>query len=144
MLWGLGLAEPAEGLLQYSSAVLERVRDPKHVGWMPRDAADVGTGEAGSLERGTFTRIQVRIAAGSARIEAAVFKVFGCSAAIASACLVTERLQGATIAAAESMDALAVVAELELPVERAGVAALAVEAARHAIEDWKRKHDRDL
>ena len=129
--------------MNYSPAVLARVRDPKHVGWMPRDAADVGTGEAGSLDRGTLTRIQVRIA-DAGRIEEAVFKVFGCSAAIASASLVTERLQGATIAAAESMDALAVVAELELPVERAGVAALAVEAARHAIEDWKRKHDRDL
>ena len=130
--------------MQYSPAVLERVRDPKHVGWMPRDAADVGTGEAGSLDRGTLTRIQVRIAAGSAHIEEAVFKVFGCSAAIASASLVTERLHGATVEAAESMDALLIVAELELPVERAGVAGLAVEAARHAIEDWKRKHDRDL
>ena len=130
--------------MQYSPAVLERVRDPRHVGWMPRDAADVGTGEAGSLERGTMTRIQVRIGADGSRIEEAVFKVFGCSAAIASASLVTERLQGTTVAAAEAMDAMAVVAELELPVERAGVAALAVEAARHAIEDWKRKHDRDL
>ena len=37
------------------------------------------------------------------------------------------------------MDALAVVAELELPIERAGVAALAVEAAGSAIEDWERK-----
>jgi nitrogen fixation NifU-like protein len=111
---------------------------------MPRDAADVGTGEAGSLDRGTLTRIQVRIDAEAGRVAEAVFKVFGCSAAIASASLVTERLQGAAIADAEAMDALEVVAELELPVERAGVAALAVEAARHAIADWKRKHDRDL
>jgi nitrogen fixation protein NifU and related proteins len=144
LLWGSAAAEPLEGFVRYSPAVLERVRDPKHVGWMPRDAADVGTGEAGSLERGTMTRIQVRVDAASAHVREAVFKVFGCSAAIASASLVTERLQGATVAAAESMDALTVVAELELPVERAGVAALAVEAARHAIEDWKRKHDRDL
>jgi hypothetical protein len=32
-----------------------------------------------------------------------------------------------------------VVAELELPIERAGVAALAVEAAKAAIVDWERK-----
>jgi nitrogen fixation NifU-like protein len=130
--------------VRYSPAVLERVRDPKHVGWMPRDAEDVGTGEAGSLERGTMTRIQVRVDAASNRVSDAVFKVFGCSAAIASASLVTERLQGATVEAAAGMEALPIVAELELPVERAAVAALAVEAARHAIEDWKRKHDRDL
>ena len=75
------------------AAVLERVRDPKYVGWLPRDAPDVGTGEAGTLERGTMTRIQVRVGAEPRRIDDAVFKVFGCSAAIASASLVTERLQ---------------------------------------------------
>ena len=111
---------------------------------MPRAAEDVGTGEAGSLDSGTMTRIQVRIDRASGRISEAVFKVFGCSAAIASASLVTERLQGAAIESASDMDALAIVAELELPVERASVAAMATEAARHAIQDWKRKHDRDL
>ena len=29
-----------------SSPVIERARDPKHQGWLPRDASDVGTGEA--------------------------------------------------------------------------------------------------
>jgi NifU-like protein involved in Fe-S cluster formation len=130
--------------MRYSPAVLERVRDPKHVGWMPRDAPDVGTGEAGTLEGGTMTRIQVRIDQDAGRIDEAVFKVFGCSAAIASASLVTERLRGATLQAADDMEPMAVVAELELPIERAAVAALAVEAAKSAIEDWKQKHDRDL
>ena len=129
---------------RYSAAVLARVREPKHVGWMLRAAADVGTGEAGSLEEGTLTRIQVRVDAAARRIEEAVFKAYGCSAAIASASLVAERLHGASLGEAESMDALGVVAELELPVERASVAALAVTAARHAVDDWKRKHDRDL
>ena len=123
----------------YSPAVLERVRDPKHVGWMNRDAADVGTGEAGSLDQGTMTRIQVRIDRETRRIEEAVFKVFGCSAAIASASLVTERLHGASIAAAREMDGLMIVAELQLPIERANVAGLAVEAAIKAIDDWERK-----
>lgn len=127
--------------MKYSPAVLERVRDPKYVGWMPRHAADVGTGEAGTLERGTMTRIQVRIDAATGRIDEAVFKVFGCSAAIASASLVTERLRGATVGDAMAIETLVIVAELELPVERAGVASLAVEAAKGAIEDWKRKHD---
>ena len=130
--------------MRYSPAVLARVREPKHVGWMPRDAADVGTGEAGSLDEGTLTRIQVRVDGVAGRIEEAVFKAYGCSAAIASASLVTERLQGAPLADAVAMNALAIVAELELPVERASVAALAVAAAGQAVADWKRKHDRDL
>lgn len=125
--------------MNYSPAVLERVRNPKHVGWLPREARDVGTGEAGSLERGTVTRIQVRIDAASRRIGEAVFKVFGCSAAIASASLVTERLHGATLDDAKALEGVMIVAELQLPMERANVAGLAVEAAVKAIEDWERK-----
>jgi nitrogen fixation protein NifU and related proteins len=130
--------------MRYSAAVLERVRNPKFAGWMNRDAPNVGTGEAGTLEQGTMTRIQVRVDEVNRRIDEAVFKVFGCSAAIASASLVTERLHGAAIDEARSMESLAVVAELELPIERANVAALAVAAAKGAIADWERKHDRDL
>ncbi len=125
--------------MNYSAAVLERVRDPKFVGWLPRDAADVGTGEAGSLERGTVTRIQLRIDPVTRRIGEAVFKVFGCSAAIASASLVAERLHGATLEQARDLEGLAVVAELQLPIERASAAALAVEAAKAAIADWEHK-----
>jgi NifU-like protein involved in Fe-S cluster formation len=125
--------------MNYSPAVLARVREPKYVGWMPRDASDVGTGEAGSIERGTMTRIQVRVNAATGRISEAVFKVFGCSAAIASASLVTERLHGSTAEEGKTFDALMVVAELQLPIERAGVAAQAVEAARNAIQDWETK-----
>ena len=125
--------------MNYSPAVLERVRDPKYVGWLPRDAPDVGTGEAGALESGTMTRIQLRIDPATRRIGEAVFKVFGCSAAIASASLVTEWLLGAEVQEAQEFDAVAVVAELQLPIERANVAALAVAAARAAIADWEQK-----
>lgn len=130
--------------MSYSTAVLTRVRDPRFAGWLPKDAADVGTGEAGTLEEGTVTRIQLRVIDDGARIADAVFKVFGCSAAIASASLVAERLQDASMVEARALDPLSVVAELELPMERAHVAALAVRAAQAAIDDWKRKHDRDL
>ena len=125
--------------MTYSAAVLQRVRDPKYVGWLPRDAPDVGTGEAGTLERGTVTRIQLRVERSTERITEAVFKVFGCSAAIASASLVAERLHGIAISDAREFEALAIAAELQLPMERAGVAALAVEAAKAAIADWEQK-----
>lgn len=122
-----------------SPAVLARVRDPKHAGWLNRDAPDVGTGEAGSLERGTMTRIQVRIDRQTQRIEEAVFKAFGGSVTIASASLVAERLHGTSVADAREMEGLMIVAELQLPVEQAHVAGLAVEAAQKAIADWERK-----
>jgi NifU-like protein involved in Fe-S cluster formation len=125
--------------MSHSAAVLERARDPRYVGWLPRDAPDVGTGEAGSIDAGTMTRIQVRINPATRCIEQAVFKVLGGSEAIASASLVAERLHGASIHAALGLDGLNVVAELQLPVERARVAALAVEASRNAIADWEQK-----
>jgi hypothetical protein len=37
------------------------------------------------------------------------------------------------------MEPLGIVAELQLPIERAHVAALAVEAAKGALADWERK-----
>jgi NifU-like protein involved in Fe-S cluster formation len=106
---------------------------------MARDLRDVGTGEAGSVDSGTMTRIQVRIDPSSRRIEEAVFKVVGSDAAVASASLVAEWLEGAPVDAAAEMEGFTIVAELQLPMEQAGVAALVVEAARRAIEDWDRK-----
>jgi NifU-like protein involved in Fe-S cluster formation len=125
--------------VNYSPAVLERVRDPKFAGALPRDEVNVGTGEAGSLDEGTMTRIQIRVGS-DGRIADAVFKVFGCSAAIASASLVAERLHGGSVNAGLDLDAMAVTAELQLPIERARVAGLAVRAAQAAIDNWKQKN----
>lgn len=123
----------------YSPQVLARVREPRLVGALPKDDPDVGTGEAGSLERGTLTRISIRVDAGTERIEEARFKAFGCSAAIASASLVSERLEHTSLSAARSLTADEVIASLALPDDRAHVAELAVEAARQAMDDWESK-----
>ena len=121
-----------------SPAVIARVREPKYVGWLPRDAVDVGTGEAESNDGGTFTRIQVRVGSDGI-ITDAVFKATGSNAAIASASLVAERLHGASVHEVTGMEAFVLVAELQLPIERAGIASLAVDAAQRAVEDWKDK-----
>lgn len=124
-----------------SPAVLARVRDPRYAGWFPRDAPDVGTGEAGAPE-GDTTRIQVRVDRETRRIAEAVFKVVGGAAAIASASLVAERLHGLHVSAVDALEGLAVVAELQLPLERAGAAARAVDAARNAVANWEGKQAR--
>jgi NifU-like protein involved in Fe-S cluster formation len=92
---------------------------------------DVGTGESGTLEAGTVTRIQVRVTDDT--VVAARFKVFGCSAAIASASLVTEWLEGASTDEARALTPERVVQVLALAPEREYVAELAVEAARLAL-----------
>ena len=95
----------------------------------------MGTGEIGTLDEGTVVRIQVRMSGG--RIAEARFKVFGCSAAIASASLVAEWLEGAVIDEARQVTPERVVQALGLPVERHHVASMVVEAAQAAIEDLR-------
>ena len=117
--------------MRYSDEVLKRVRDPQRVGALPIDDADVGTGETGTLDEGTVTRIQVRVSR-QAVVEAR-FKVFGCSAAIASASLVAEWLEGASLDDARGLNAERVVQMLQLAPEREHVARMAVDAAHQAI-----------
>ena len=117
--------------VRYSEAVLNRVREPKRVGSL--DGDHVGTGEVGRLDEGTVVRIQVRKSGD--RIAEARFKVFGCSAAIASASLVAEWLEGAPMAEASRLTAERVVQKLDLAPERAHVARMAIEAAQLAVKN---------
>jgi NifU-like protein involved in Fe-S cluster formation len=125
--------------MDYSAEVLARCREPRRAGTLPRDDAAVGTGTAGTLDEGTVTCVQVRVGADGV-IADARFKVFGCSAAIASASLVTDRLVGATLDEARRLDVGAVAEPLALAREKWPMAALAVSAARAALDDWDGRH----
>jgi nitrogen fixation NifU-like protein len=127
--------------MRYSPEVLARVREPKLVGALPANEPDVGTGVAGRLEEGTLARVSIRVDPGTRMIREARFKVFGCTAAIASASLVAERLQQSLVDQGP-VSAGDVLRALGLPDEKERVAALAVEAANLAIEDWQTKEAR--
>ena len=116
--------------MPYSDEVLRRVREPQRVGTLTAGAG-VGTGESGTLAHGTVTRMSVRVRGD--RIVEARFKVFGCSAAIASASLVAEWLEGASLDAAAVLTAERVARALQLAPEREYVARMAIEAAREAL-----------
>ena len=118
--------------MSYSQEVLTRVREPKRVGVIA-DAPGVGTGEVGTLDEGTMVRIQVKREGD--RIAEARFKVFGCSAAIASASLVAEWLEGSTVEEAARITPERIVQALELAPEREYVARMAADAASKAIHD---------
>ena len=115
--------------MTYSDEVLRRVREPQRIGVL--DGEHVGTGEVGTLDEGTVVRIQVRRSGD--RIAEARFKVFGCSAAIASASLVAEWLDGAPMDEARAVTAERVVQMLGLAPEREHVARMAVEAGLKAV-----------
>lgn len=120
--------------MRYSEEVLRRVRHLERVGSL--EGEHVGTGEVGTLDEGTVVRIQVR--RDGDRIVEARFKVFGCSAAIASASLVAEWLEGAAVGEAKQLTPERIVEQLALAPERRHVAGLAVDAALTAIEDARR------
>ena len=117
--------------MKYSDEVLRRVRNVERAGSLEGD--HVGTGEVGTLDEGTVMRIQVK--RDGDRIAEARFKVFGCSAAIASASLVTEWLEGAAIAEATQLTAERVVQRLQLAPEREYTARMAVEAGLKALAE---------
>ena len=122
----------------YSEAVRERCREPRRAGAWADDDSRVGTGSAGSLDEGTWTRLQVRVDA-DGRIDDTRFKVFGCSAAIASASFVADALVGASLAQARALAPGHVAEALDLPDDRRAMAVMATEAARRAVDDWVRR-----
>ena len=123
----------------YSEAVRARCREPRRAGGWPEGTPAVGTGEQGSLASGTWTRVQVHVAAGSAVIDDVRFRVFGCSAALASASWVADALVGRHPAEACELAPDAVVEALDLPDDKAAMAVLATDAARAAVADWEKK-----
>jgi NifU-like protein involved in Fe-S cluster formation len=123
----------------YSAAVIRRCQQLERAGSWPEDDPRVGTGVVGSLASGTMTRLQMRLDAAGTRVEDTRFKVFGCSAAIASASLAADRLVGVDLDAARAIDADGLATALELPDEKRAMAAQAVAAVQAAIGDWERK-----
>lgn len=122
----------------YSEAVRERCRAPRRAGAWPDGDPAVATGSAGSLDAGAWTRVQVRVDV-HGRIEDTRFKVFGCSAAIASASYVADALVGATVDDARVLAPADVAAALGLPEDKRAMAALATDAARAAVAVWERQ-----
>src|SRR3989442_8044431 len=119
----------------YSEIAADHFTNPRNVGTV--ESPD-GRGADSNPACGDFTRITVRIADG--RVAEAGFKTFGCSAAIASASMVTTLASGkpvdqaAAITVADLLNALG-----GLPPQKEGDALMAVGALRSAIADARVK-----
>ncbi len=113
----------------YGPIVIDHFTNPRNVGWI--EDAD-GVGKDSNPSCGDFTRMSVRIADG--RVADVRFKTFGCSAAIASASMVTTLAQGRTLDEAAAIGPLDVLGALGgLPPEKEGCALMAAGALRSAI-----------
>jgi nitrogen fixation protein NifU and related proteins len=122
---------------KYPKFLIEHYHNPKNVGGIP-DADGVGT--VGNAHCGDIMQMFIKVEAG--RISQAMFKTFGCGAAIATSSILTERIKGATpeqaleISKETAREILA-----QLPREKIPCFTLAVDALKLAIEEYRCKQE---
>ena len=129
--------------MAYSNKVIDHYENPRNVGSLPKDSANVGTGLVGAPECGDVMKLQVMVNPETGIIDDAKFKTFGCGSAIASSSLATEWLKGKTVDQALAIKNTDIVAELSLPPVKIHCSVLAEDAIKAAIADYKSKQDKE-
>ena len=124
--------------MAYGKKVLDHYENPRNVGVLDKDAANVGTGMVGAPACGDVMRLQIQVDDDGV-IEEAKFKTYGCGSAIASSSLLTEWVKGKTLDEASQIKNTEIVDELELPPVKIHCSVLAEDAIKAAITDLKNK-----
>jgi nitrogen fixation NifU-like protein len=127
--------------MAYSNKVIDHYENPRNVGSLPKDDANVGTGLVGAPECGDVMKLQVKVNPETGIIDDAKFKTFGCGSAIASSSLATEWLKGKTVEQALAIKNTQIVEELALPPVKIHCSVLAEDAIKAAIADYKAKQE---
>lgn len=125
--------------MAYSDKVLDHYDNPRNVGKMDADDAQVGTGMVGAPACGDVMRLQIKVDDNGV-IEDAKFKTYGCGSAIASSSLLTEWVKGRTLDEAGAIKNTEIAEELALPPVKIHCSVLAEDAIKAAIKDFKDKH----
>lgn len=128
--------------MAYSDKVIDHYENPRNVGSFNKDDEDVGTGMVGAPACGDVMRLQIKVEDGI--IKDARFKTYGCGSAIASSSLVTEWVKGRTLEEARSISNSVIAEELALPPVKIHCSILAEDAIKAAIDDYKKKHEREV
>ena len=124
--------------MAYSEKVMDHYENPRNVGTLDKDAANVGTGMVGAPACGDVMRLQIQVS-DEGIIENAVFKTYGCGSAIASSSLVTEWMKGKTLDEAKKIKNMDIAEELALPPVKVHCSVLAEDAISAAVEDYMKK-----
>jgi len=124
--------------MSYSSAVLDHYENPRNVGSLDKESAQVGTGMVGAPACGDVMKLQIQVD-DDGTITDAKFKTYGCGSAIASSSLVTEWLKGRTIDQAQEIKNSEIAEELALPPVKIHCSVLAEDAISAAIADYRSK-----
>lgn len=124
--------------MAYGEKVLDHYENPRNVGSLDKDDAQVGTGMVGAPACGDVMKLQIKVGDDGV-IEDAKFKTYGCGSAIASSSLLTEWVRGKTLAEASEIRNTDIAEELALPPVKIHCSVLAEDAIRAAIEDYQGK-----
>lgn len=124
--------------MSYSTKVLDHYENPRNVGKLDDNDANVGTGMVGAPACGDVMRLQIKVNAAGI-IEDAKFKTYGCGSAIASSSLLTEWVKGRTLDDAAQIRNTEIAQELGLPPVKIHCSVLAEDAIKAAVADVKQK-----
>lgn len=125
--------------MAYSEKLIEHYENPRNVGSLDKEDANVGTGLVGAPACGDVMKLQIKVAP-NGTIEEAKFKTFGCGSAIASSSLVTEWVKGKTLDEAMSVKNTQIAEYLALPPVKIHCSVLAEDAIKAAVRDYKEKN----
>lgn len=126
--------------MAYSTKVIDHFENPRNVGSMDANEANVGTGLVGAPECGDVMRLQIKVNPETDIIEDVKFKTFGCLSAIASSSLSSTWIKGKSIADALSIKNSDIIDDLGLPPVKAHCSVLAEEAIKKAVADYQDKN----
>ena len=127
--------------MAYSEKVIDHYKEPRNVGSLDKNDANVGTGLVGAPECGDVMKLQIQVNPENNEIVDAKFKTFGCGSAIASSSLATEWVKGKNIDQAMSIQNTQIVEELSLPPVKIHCSVLAEDAIKAAISDYKSRRE---
>lgn len=124
--------------MAYTEEVLDHYENPRNVGSMDKDSADVGTGLVGAPACGDVMKLQIKVSEEGV-IEDAKFKTFGCGSAIASSSLITEWVKGKNVNEATEITNKEIAEHLSLPPVKIHCSVLAEDAIKAAVSDYQSK-----
>lgn len=144
----MAFARPAVGMARttqmratrsYHEKVLDHYANPRNVGTLDKNNANVGTGLVGAPACGDVMRLQIMVDEDSGVIQDVKFKTFGCGSAIASSSYVTELVKGKTLDEALKIKNTVIAKELSLPPVKLHCSMLAEDAIKSAVKDYRSK-----
>ncbi|MFP5431008.1 MAG: Fe-S cluster assembly scaffold IscU [Gammaproteobacteria bacterium] len=125
--------------MAYSEKVIDHYENPRNVGKLDKNDANVGTGMVGAPACGDVMQLQIKVS-DDGIIQDARFKTYGCGSAIASSSLVTEWVKGKSLDEAMGIKNTQIAEELALPPVKIHCSVLAEDAIKAAVADYRKKH----